>query len=71
MKDEEKDADYFEGLKIHVELLEKMNSQFAIERINSINAVLDELSSKVRDIQIAIGRQSAALRKSIKASMLI
>lgn len=69
LKDEEKDADYFEGLKIHVELLEKMNSQFAIERINSINAVLDELSSKVRDIQIAIGRQSAALRKSIKASM--
>ena len=69
MKDEEKDADYFEGLKIHVERLEKMNSQFAVERINSINAVLDELSSKVRDIQIAIGRQSAALRKSIKASM--
>lgn len=69
LKDEEKGADYFEGLKIHVELLEKMNSQFAVERINSINAVLDDLSSKVRDIQIAIGRQSAALRKSIKASM--
>lgn len=69
LKNEEKDADYFEGLKIHVELLEKMNSQFAVERINSINAVLDVLSSKVRDIQIAIGRQSAALRKSIKASM--
>lgn len=29
LKDEEKDADYFEGLKIHVERLEKMNSQFA------------------------------------------
>lgn len=69
LKDEEKGADYFEGLKIHVERLEKMNSQYAVERINSINAVLDDLSSKVRDIQIAIGRQSAALRKSIKASM--
>lgn len=69
LKNEEKDADYFEGLKIHVERLEKMNSQFAVERINSINAVLNDLSSKVRDIQIAIGRQSAALRKSIKASM--
>lgn len=69
LKDEEKGADYFEGLKIHVELLEKMNSQFAVERINSINAVLDELSSKVRDIQIAISRQSSALRKSINASM--
>lgn len=69
LKDEEKGADYFEGLKIHVERLEKMNSQFAVERINSINAVLDELSSKMRDIQIAIGRQSSALRKSINASM--
>lgn len=69
LKDEEKGADYFEGLKIHVERLEKMNSQFAVERINSINAVLDELSSKIRDIQIAISRQSCALRKSIKASM--
>lgn len=69
LKNEEKDADYFEGLKIHVERIEKMNSQFAVERINSINAVLDDLSSNVRDIQIAIGRQSAALRKSIKASM--
>lgn len=69
LKDEEKDADYFEGLKIHVERLEKMNSQFAVERINSINAVLDELSSKVREIQRAIGRQSSALGKSINASM--
>lgn len=69
LKDEEKGADYFEGLKIHVERLEKMNSQYAVERINSINAVLDELSSKIRDIQIAISRQSCALRKSIKASM--
>ena len=69
LKDEEKDADYFEGLKIHVERLEKMNSQYAVERINSINAVLDELSSKVRDIQIAISRQSCALRKSINSSM--
>ena len=46
-----------------------MNSQFAIERVNSINAVLDDLSSKVREIQGAIGRQSCALRKSINASM--
>lgn len=69
LKDEDKDADYFEGLKIHVELLEKMNSQFAVERINSINAVLDDLSSRVREIQGAIGRQSCALRKSINASM--
>lgn len=69
LKDEEKGADYFEDLKIHVERLEKMNSQYAVERINSINAVLDELSSKIRDIQIAISRQSCALRKSIKASM--
>lgn len=69
LKNEEKDADYFEGLKIHVERLEKMNSQFAIERVNSINAVLDDLSSKVREIQGAIGRQSCALRKSINASM--
>lgn len=69
LKDEEKGADYFEGLKIHVERLEKMNSQYAVERINSINAVLGELSSKIRDIQIAISRQSCALRKSIKASM--
>lgn len=69
LKDEEKGADFFEGLKIHVERLEKMNSQYAVERINSINAVLDELSSKIRDIQIAISRQSCALRKSIKASM--
>ena len=71
LKDEEKDADYFEGLKIHVERLEKMNSQFAVERINSINAVLDELSSKVREIQRAIGRQSSALGKSINASMAV
>lgn len=69
LKDEEKGADYFEGLKIHVERLEKMNSQFAVERINSINAVLDDLSSRVREIQGAIGRQSCALRKSINASM--
>lgn len=69
LKNEEKDADYFEGLKIHVERLEKMNSQFAVGRVNSINAVLDDLSSKVREIQRAIGRQSSALRKSIKASM--
>lgn len=69
LKDEDKDADYFEGLKIHVERLEKMNSQFAVEHVNSINAVLDDLSSKVREIQRAIGRQSSALRKSIKASM--
>lgn len=69
LKDEDKDARYFESLKIHIELLDKMNSQFAVERINSINAVLDELSSKVREIQIAISRQSSALKKSINASM--